>query len=450
VRGKARIPLELLFSPVTLALALYLPLLGLFVVTSPAVFTDEFNVEKSSSLAGLAYLAIAIVVFVFGAVAGMRRTPGRRSVDVGAVAVEGDLAETALRLLRVSLLIAIAAYLVWFAHGVVLAGGVGSLVHLWLQNPEDVKANILKTIPGVTTLTQLAVAAIPLLLAFRLRSRRGITALITVVFVLAIVRSFAFSERLALLELLVPVVYLVLAPRVVEVHKAVLVALAAGLAVLVLFAVTEARRSFVYTQNLSAGHVTARFFGYYLTSENNAIVVVQHYPGATPFANTGQMLWDFPLVKHLRVPNVPLVGTLALDYPDLFGRDPATFWPDVFPDQGLSYEYNVFTTPGFLAADFGWLGLVGVGLLGLVSGSLYRRARSSPFHRAFYAVWLIGLLEFMRIMYFFDTRALPAYLLFGLVYLLLRRRAGILDWRTVRSRQPESRTAPVEAAARAG
>jgi oligosaccharide repeat unit polymerase len=447
MRGKAMIPLDLLFSPVTIALVLYVPLLLLFLVTQPSVFTSEFEVVKSSSSAGLAYLVLALVVFVFGAIAGLRLglRPARRASFTAPI--DERLRERLVLGLRAALLVSIVAYLLWFGRGVLRAGGLVAFVQEWLSAPETVKGEVLRTIPGVTTLTQLSVAAIPLAIAFGLRRRRGLMPLIGFVFALAVVRSFIFSERLALLELVVPVVYLALGRRVVRVPKAVLVALASGLAVLALFAATEARRSAVYTHSFSLTHVTARFFGYYLTSENNALVVVDRYPAATPFAFTGAILWQFPLVDHARVAQAPLVGTFSLRYQDLFHKDPSVFWPEAFQESGLSYQYNVFTTPGFLAADFGWAGLAGVLLLGLYSGALYKRARTSSFHRALYAVWLVGLLEFMRIMYFFDTRMLPTYAVFGVLYLALVRRGSLLEWRAATSR---IRTGPVPAVAPAG
>jgi oligosaccharide repeat unit polymerase len=288
----------------------------------------------------------------------------------------------------------------------------------------------------VTTLTQLSVAAIPLAVAFGLLRRRSLLPLVIVILTLAVVRSFVFSERLALLELAVPLLYLGFARRVVVLPKAVLVALAAGVAVLLLFAVTEARRSYVYTQNFSVAHVTARFFGYYVTSENNAVVVSARYPAGTPLAYTGAMFWSFPLVSQFHAEDTRL-GDVTLRYEDLFGFTPKFYWESAFAESGLNSEYNVFTTPGFLAADFGWAGLFGLAFLGVVSGALWKRARTTSFHRAFYAVWLVGLLEFMRIMYFFDTRALPAYVVFVLVYLLIARRARVLGWTpTYQNRTP--------------
>ena len=430
MRGKARIALDLLFSPVTLALGLYVPLLLLFLITDPSVFETEFFVVKSSNATGLVYLLLSLVIFVFGAVAGLRMAalPRRRAAAFTGD-VDGRFLDFVTRGSRGALLLTIAAYLLWFGSGVVRAGGLTAFVHQWSTDPEGVKANILKTIPGVTTMTQLAVAAVPVAIAFGVHRRRGMMPLIATVVALALIRSFIFSERLALLELVVPLAYLGLGRRVVLVPRAVLFAGASVLAVLALFTATEARRSVVYTHQFSVTHMTARFFGYYLTSENNALVVAGKYRAATPFAYTGEMFWKFPLVDKVHVEDAPVIGTATLRYQDIFRNDPATYWQNVFPDNGLSYEYNVFTTPGFLAADLGWAGLAVVLLLGLYSGALYKRARAHPFHRALYAMWLVGLLEFMRIMYFFNTRALPAYIVFALLYLALVRRGNVIAWR---------------------
>jgi oligosaccharide repeat unit polymerase len=430
MKGRARIALDVLFSPITLALGVFVPLLLLFLITKPSVFESEFAVAKATNVTGLVYLSLSLLVFFFGALAGLRMAalPPRRA-DTFADDVDEPFLDLLTRGLRGALLLTIAAYVLWFGSGLVRAGGLSAFVHEWSTNPELVKSTILRTIPGVTTMTQLAVAAVPLAIAFGVHRRQGMTPLIATVVALALVRSFVFSERLALLELVVPLVYLGLGRRIVLVPRALLFAGASVLAVLVLFTATEARRSIVYTHNFSVTHMTARFFGYYLTSENNALVVADQYRAATPLMFTGEMFWNFPLVEKVHVENAPVLGTVSLRYEDVFGKDPATFWPSAFSDSGLSYEYNTFTTPGYLAGDLGWIGIAVVLLLGVYSGMLYKRARAHPFHRALYAMWLVGLLEFMRIIYFFNTRTLPAYVVFALVYLALVRRGNVLAWR---------------------
>ena len=427
MRGRSTIELGRLFSPLTLVFVVYVPLLTAFFVTSPSLFVSEFGSVKHLTATSALFFVSALALFALGAVFGRGRRLRQPVREAFEVVAPGDRYRRRLESFVFGLLaIAFGAYLAWFATGILRAGGPTKLVDAWLTNPFYVKTQLLRTIPGLTTLTQLAVAAIPLALAFGLLGRGTRTRRLAIaILFLAAGRALVFSERLAILELLVPIVYLALAKRRATVPKAVLLALAFVAAVAVVFTLTELRRTYAYTHNASPQRVTARFLGYYLTSIDNGSDVVDRHPAATPFANTGAMLWKFPVLGSFRADYVPGVGTVTLRYEDIFRRDPDTYWPPSFAQDDLNYEYNVFSTPGYLAADFGWLALPVLFLLGFFSGSLYTRAATSPFHRALYAVWLIGLLEFMRIMYFSDTRAFPAYLAFAAVYVSIARRGRV-------------------------
>lgn len=425
MRGRSTIELGRLFSPVTLVFAVYVPLLTAFFVTSPSLFVSEFRSVKHLTATSALFFVCALAFFALGAVFGRGRRLRRPVREAFEVVAPGDRYRRRLEPFLFGLLaVAFASYLGWFAAGILRAGSPTKLVDAWLTNPFYVKTQLLRTIPGLTTLTQLAVAAIPLALAFGLLGRGTRTRRLAIaILFLAAARALVFSERLAILELLVPIVYLALAKRRATVPKAVLLALGFVAAVAVVFTLTELRRTYAYTHNASPQRITARFLGYYLTSIDNGSDIIDRHPAATPLASTGAMLWKFPVLGSFRADYVPGVGTVTLRYGDIFGRDPDTYWPPTFAQDDLNYEYNVFSTPGFLAADFGWLALPVLFLLGFYSGSLYTRAATSPFHRALYAVWLIGLLEFMRIMYFSDTRAFPAYLAFAAVYVSIARRA---------------------------
>ena len=224
-------------------------------------------------------------------------------------------------------MVSIAAYVLWFARGILRAGGITALFETWRRDPEHVKGELLATLPGVTTLTQLAVAAIPLAIAFKLvRPGSAIRVLVVVVFALAVVRTALFSERLALIELLLPLAFLIAAPRKVTVPRIALYALAFLLAAITFFAATELRRSYAYTSDFSASRATTRFFGYYLTSVNNGMAVVDEYPASTPFYWSGEFLWRLPVVGDLRVEHLPGIGTVNFRYADAFGIDPESFW----------------------------------------------------------------------------------------------------------------------------
>jgi oligosaccharide repeat unit polymerase len=425
-RGSRVIRLGSVFSPLSLVAFLYVPLLVLYVASSKTVYTDEFGSRKTLSWTGFAYFSLALLTFAVGAKAGgdaVGEKAGRRGGGEADSKLMPAQRRSLAVLLEASLVLCIGAYVVWFGRGVLRAGGITRFFEIWRSDPHRIKEGILTTLPGITTLTQLAVASIPLVVAYGL-FRRGsaLRVLVVLVFALATARTVLFSERLAFIELVVPIAFLLLAPRKITVPRVVAYALAFLAAAMMFFAVTELRRTYVYTHNFSASRSSIRFFGYYLTSVNNGMAVIDDYPARTPFYSTGEFFWLFPGLRDLRVEHLPAIGTVSLRYQDAFGVDPPHFWPHAFGVQGLDYEFNVFTGPGFLAADFGWAGLIAVLVLGVISGRLYRKSEASVFHRAFYAVWLVGLFEFMRILYFVSTRVFPAYLVFVAAYLIVRRK----------------------------
>jgi oligosaccharide repeat unit polymerase len=438
------IRLERIFSPLGAILVLYCPLLLLYLVGSDTAFETDFSSRKAFTWGALAYYVLALLVFGAGAAAGGDMARRRPSGGLGAAA-EPPLTAARKRsltvLVEVSLVVSLLAYLLWFGLGLIRAGGVGVVLSTWRSHPHEVRG-LFETVPGMTTLTQLAVAAVPLAVVFGLAGRGTIVRkLIVAVVALAAIRTVFLEERLALIELLVPLAYLKLVRRRLPATKVWVSALALLLAALTFFAVTELRRTYVYTHDFSPARVTTRFFGYYLTSINNGFAIVDRYPGRTPAYATGEFLWQFPVLGSTRIDELPDVGTVSFRYSDLAGVNPPAFWPGALSSQGLSAEYNVFTTPGYLAADFGWFGLVALFLLGVVSGLLYRRAGVTCFHRALYAVWFVGLLEFMRTYYFLNTRVVPAYLVFLAAYLVLRQPAGA----RVPLRAPVSSAGPADA-----
>ena len=82
--------------------------------------------------------------------------------------------------------------------------------------------------------------------------------------------------------------------------------------------------------------------------------------------------------------------------------------------QGLNPEFNTGTAIGSWVSDFGIVGApVVVLFFGMISGILHRLSPWNGFVASLYAVWTVGLLEFMRIPYFTGTRMFPAFLFFA-------------------------------------
>jgi len=425
IRGQAHVfRLSAVFSPITLVVFLFVPLLLLYVVSSERVLEVDFQSRKTLSWTGFAYFGLALLLFAAGAKIGDDSTRARAVDRNTNEELTPERRRSLAVLVEVALVLSILAYVLWFTLGFIRAGGVTEFFEIWRRNPFLLKTEILATVPGVTTLVQLSVAAIPLAIAFGFY-RRGsvIRILVPLALAFTVARAFLFSERLALTEVIIPIAFLLLAPRKVTVPRVVVFALVALAATATFFAATELRRSYAYTHDFSAEHATTRFVGYYLTSVNNGMAAIDDFPASTPFYSSGEFLWRLPGLRDFRIEHFPGIETISLRYVDAFGVDPEPFWERTFAQDGLDYEFNVFTGPGFLAADFGWAGLIGVLLLGLISGRLYRRSEQTAFHRAFYAVWLVGLFEFMRILYFSNPRILPAYLVFAAAYVVLRRPA---------------------------
>jgi hypothetical protein len=232
--------------------------------------------------------------------------------------------------------------------------------------------------------------------------------LIAAVVVFAVARSFLFSERLALLELLVPALFVVLVRRSAPLRRIVPAALGLLALVFLFFVVSELRRSYVYTHAFSAGNVSLRFVGYYLTSINNGFLVATHYRLHTPLYSVGQMFWAFPGVNHV------------VSYGQVFHPEPRHLWSGILRREGLNPDLFVLTLPGYLAADLSWVGIALLAALGSVSAFLHRAAQADQLACAFYGVWVVGLFELMRIDYLFTSRMAPVYLGFIVVYLLRR------------------------------
>ncbi|MEJ5945311.1 hypothetical protein WDZ17_08395 [Pseudokineococcus basanitobsidens] len=296
----------------------------------------------------------------------------------------------------------------------------------------------LAPVPGVTTLTQcglayVAMAGILLVHRWDARTARRLG----VVLLLALVRSFVNTERLALLELLVPLVVVgavalrrrgpVVARRAVVLAPVVLLPV-----VVAIFGAFEYSRSWQFFQGRTDqgfwGFVLARIAGYYATAYNNGAIRLDEgtYPGRLPYESV-QLLWDAPGVSSLGLYERWSAATplAAQDLLERFGNP----------------EFN---NPGGLTVPLVDLGVVG-GLVYLaVAGVLIGLA-----YQAFVEGRLIGLLlypiaatgafELPRYVYWSQGRVLPAVLCVVVVTLYVAR-AG--------RRRPAGRTAPAVAGPR--
>lgn len=319
--------------------------------------------------------------------------------------------------------LALAGYAVWGAAAVSRGANMGVVVGILSGDKgatELMKDVYLVTISGVTTLTQLGVAAVVLgaLLGVAQGWRRVRWPMLTL-FGLAVLRALLNSERLAVIELAIPLLVLLVrlvaleSPRLMGTFGgAVRMAPVVGAVALVgLFAVSEYFRSWL---NFYSGgdigfwtFVTMRLLGYYVTALNNgALLVEQLEPTGLPYF-TMQFLWRFPVTG----------GILKDVYPTMPHLSESSSPVESVLTVGANFEFN--NPDGYLVPmlDFGVVGALVYWLIaGLACGFLYRSfCRKQVLGLLVYPLVFTGIVEMPRILYWGSGRVVPAFAVLGVV-----------------------------------
>ena len=337
-----------------------------------------------------------------------------------------------LQIFNISFYLTLTGYLVWGASAV-LRGLTPALVLGVLQGEKGtadlVKNQYMVTISGVTTLTQFGQVVIILGgLIGAVYGWKHVRTYLGLTFVLALLRALVNSERLAVIEITIPLAVLLIrllildSPRVVGLVRVLVLAapVYAGGLLLGLFAASEYFRSWL---NFYVGgrlsffeFVSLRLLGYYVTAINNGALLLQRIePTGAPFF-TAHFLWRFPVLSSI-------VKSL---YPDLpFGNEDDPYMTIL----GVSANPEFNNGDGYLLpiVDFGLPGALLYWLMmGLACGWLYRLfCRKHPLGLTLYPLLFIGIAEMPRVIYFGEGRVIPAYVVLAFVsYLCVRSRAA--------------------------
>lgn len=285
----------------------------------------------------------------------------------------------------------------------------------------------LTTIPGVSTLTQLGVAYViigAILVPYVKGSpqRRQIAVRTSAVLVAALIRAFYLTERLALLELLVPMIAasMVAGSFGTKLYRRMRTLPAyLGPFVLAIFALFEYTRSWawyrVHTDTGFGMFILERFAGYYVTAYNNGQIRLDHEPRGGLPTNTLEGVWNAPGIEQLDL------------YRRLTGIEPMAGYMTNLQHYG-NPEFNNESGVVSPFVDYGQAGgIVYLALLGLVCGWLYvRYARREPFGLLLYPVAFLSLLEAPRYLWFTQGRALVPVVALVITAVLLTHRRAVL------------------------
>ena len=276
-----------------------------------------------------------------------------------------------------------------------LSGSVETMVEL---------RNVLNRVPGFTSLVALQSLCVVLTLNYgRLtgeRLPRHYLVLMAMVVVACALRAWLWSERLALIEVIVPAAIVKFADpqgsRDSIASRLLILAPIAGLGVaFVLFSFGEYFRSWQYYKDYLPYTFLEfswnRFMGYYATALQNggllyALFETEYRPVTTAF-----WLYKLPIWEILNVPVVP----------ESNHRE--------FLRVYLNPEFNNMSGVFMPLRDFGTgLGMVYWVLLGVLSGVLYRSlATGQLLGLVLYPAWFVGVAEILRLFYWGEPRFFP-------------------------------------------
>ena len=320
------------------------------------------------------------------------------------------------RLATVLFWLTVLAYAVWFISALFHGFGPGTMLSILAGKPgvSFEARDAFVTIPGVTTFTQMgpvAVASYTVLFRYRIKH----TIPLIILFGLAAARLVANSERLALIEVVLPaLIVLALVPAQRGRREAntpkhapglyfVSWALA-GLTVLTaLFAISERSRSFSEKSGGGSlwGYTIERLLGYYATATNNGAHYLHHVgPTLARPETTLDWLWQFPVVGGLFA---RLVGGRAPGFGQLW---PAYLQAHSNPElNSPSFILPVFAEWGYILAP---VVLIAVGF---AIGRVYRATKAGSLAALLtYSVLVVGLMEIPRFFYFGLGRTAPLLL----------------------------------------
>ncbi|MGW0590180.1 O-antigen polymerase [Streptosporangium sp. NPDC002607] len=366
---------------------------------------------------------LTVVVFIGVFVVGCMLPSLSRPVRATDIPVNARQRRVLLLAGRAAAALTVVGYAAWLASAVSSGLSLADLVKVFSLSPgsADAVKDELATIGGVTTLTQLGPLAMVCLLLERRLGGGSHTAMFVMLTGLTLARVVLNSERLALMEIALPVLALIstLRPGDGRRHHRWLWA---GLPLLAPFALVTLFGTFEYVRSWShysaivqidySEFVLRRLTGYYATAYNNSAIVVDRIgPGLVwPYYTVG-FLWNFPGLSALLTPE------------SVLGFHPARVWPGLLWQFG-NPEYN--NTGGMLAplADYGLAG----GMLfwagtGLAVGLCYRWMRSGEIRGLIlYPLLYVGLVDLARYFYWGEGRAFPTLLGAVVLAMLLHRR----------------------------
>ncbi len=417
-------PRAIWLSPVFIVLVI-----GTLAIVPVAFLSDQvyrllWRTPKSVPIETLVLFYCGVMAFAFGAL--IAASVPARAYWHRVPSSWPDFDDQTRKILERASTVLAALVLVGYAGFVVVIARAGISVTELFSGSPDVKEAI-GTVPGVTTLTQLGMASVVvsgLLLAERY-SRSELLKVLLVVG-LGITRAYINSERLAVVELAVPLLVIFSAKlstqspvrrRIAQLLPVVFV-----LVVLVVFGISEYFRSWPFYRTHGSGSyvefVLSRFSGYYATAINNGYLNLAHmdWPNRIPYA-TLAAFWTAPGIETMN-----LYERLGGHIPPESREVDSSMFISML-ERYANPEFNSESGYSDPFLDYGLVGGIAYFVLaGLLIGFLYRGFRNGRvFGLLLYPFAFIGLLELPRYIYWSYGRAVYTWLALAIIIVVIAR-----------------------------
>ena len=313
------------------------------------------------------------------------------------------------RLYKWLFILCLSAYVIWFIS-FALVFGFGSLFTfldpIAMTNNMYIFKQNSGRIPGITSITELGVVITPMsYLLYKKTYKKIYLYHLAILFVLSLIRSVLFSERLAFLEIFVPLIVVFIAMKDYKIYYKYLPILGV-IGLFFMFAIFEYVRSWSsYYVNYYDGtffqFVLDRIVGYYAVAFNTECLYIEH--SDTPYFpfRLLEWCWKIPFME-----DIPTFWGIQND----FGRILEVY---------ANPEYN---NPGGLliaVSDFGLIGLLFSFFLGRFFGSMYMSFRNGQLLGfILYPACFLCMLELPRYFYFSGKRAI--YVIIGMLVIYIK------------------------------
>lgn len=318
-----------------------------------------------------------------------------------------------------TLLITIGAYAIWFGEAVLNPDLLINVLMMSAGAMYDVREEY-STIGGITTLTQIGILYVSLyvyqrLMGYPLKSffKYGVY---LVVF-LALFRTVFWSERLAIIEITIPlIVYKFIRFRAGKFKKSIVVMLPYfGIIFLFMFfGVFEYFRSWVnhYNQyyNSYVQFIIDRVSAYYLLALNSGYgLVAESKHNMFDVFYLNEWFYRLPVLKNLLITRENVTGTYLTRFAD--------------------EEFNNMSGLYTIYYDLGPFSILLMFIFGYISQSLYIGYRKYSFYSVLlFPVFFLSVLELLRINYWFDVRVIPIYLFVLIIYIFQETKKLVFWW----------------------